>query len=195
MQQDLTGSLAMRRGHFRLESGHHGDLWLDLDRLFVRPTTLRPFLAELGRRLAAYEIDAVCGPLTGGAFVAQLIASDLGIECYYAERIPHPERGALYPVEYRIPDSLRHVIQAKRVAVVDDAVNAGSAVRATLAELDACGAQSVAIGALLLLGSRGADFAASVNIPLEALARLPSQTWEPAQCPLCSAGVPLEDLA
>ena len=193
MQQDLIHFLAARRGHFRLESGHHGDLWLDLDQLFLRPSSLQPFVAELGRRLAAYKIDAVCGPLTGGAFVAQMIASDLGIEFYYAERLPHPERDALYPVEYRIPDSLRGAIRAKRVALVDDAVNAGSAVRATLADMAACGAHPVAMGALLL-GSRGADFAASVNIPLEALAHLPSQTWEPAECPLCSAKVPLEDL-
>ena len=35
-----------RRGHFDLGTGFHGDLWLDLDALFLRPALLRPhFLA------------------------------------------------------------------------------------------------------------------------------------------------------
>ena len=29
-----------RRGHFRLESGHHRDLWLDLDPLFAEPSRI-----------------------------------------------------------------------------------------------------------------------------------------------------------
>ena len=194
MEHELINSLSARKGHFRLESGHHGDLWLDLDHLFVRPATLRPLAAELGRRLAVHQFDAVCGPLTGGAFVAQIIAADLETEFFYAERLPHPEHDVLYPVEYRIPESVRGAIIGKRIALVDDAINAGSAVRVTLADLKACGAHPVAIGALLLLGSRGAEFASSMSIPLEALAHLPSQTWEPAKCPMCLDGIPLDDL-
>jgi hypothetical protein len=30
---------------------------------------------------------------------------------------------------------------------------------------------------------------------MEALAHLPSQTWEPPECPLCAAGIPLDDPA
>jgi orotate phosphoribosyltransferase len=193
MAQEMLDSLSARKGHFRLESGHHGDLWLDLDRLLVRPAILRPFTTELGRRLAAHRIEAVCGPLTGGAFVAQMLAADLGVEFYYAERLPHPERNALYAVEYRIPSPLRGSLGGKRIAIVDDAVNAGSAVRAILTDLEACGAVPIAIGTLLLLGTRGADFATSLNIPLEALAHVPSNTWEPATCPPCIAGILLED--
>ena len=37
LQQELLALLPRRQGHFRLESGHHGDLWLDLDPLFLRP--------------------------------------------------------------------------------------------------------------------------------------------------------------
>ena len=79
---DVVELLDAKRGHFLLESGHHGDLWLALDRLFVRPARLKPFAAELGERLAAHGIDGVCGPLTGGAFIAQTVATiqDAGIE-------------------------------------------------------------------------------------------------------------------
>ena len=35
MQQELLTLLAARKGHFRLESGHHRNLWLDLEPLFL----------------------------------------------------------------------------------------------------------------------------------------------------------------
>ncbi|HET6574529.1 MAG TPA: phosphoribosyltransferase family protein [Fimbriiglobus sp.] len=177
--------MAPRAGHFRLESGHHGDLWLDLDRVFARPAALGRFVAELARRFVGHGVEAVCGPATGGAFLAQIVAFELEAEFYYAERYTSlPDR-----VRYRIPDRLRPLARGKRVAVVDDAVNAGSAARATVADLRACGAKPVAVGTLLALGTAGPAF----DLPFETLTRLRSQLWEPADCPLCAAGVPLDD--
>jgi orotate phosphoribosyltransferase len=189
---NLPGLLAARKGHFKLESGHHGDLWLDLHRLFLRPGRIRPFVAELARRLKPHGIEAVCGPMFGGAFVAQLIASELDVDFYYTERL-QPGTAALYPVDYRLPSTLRAGIRGMNLAVVDDVVNAGSAVRATLADLQACGARPAALGALLLLGSSASDMAAVAGIPLESIATISSGLWTPAECPLCVCGVPLED--
>ena len=44
------------------------------------------------------------------------------------------------------------MVDGRRVAVVDDVIIAGSAVRGVLVELGACGATPVAIGALAVLG-------------------------------------------
>jgi hypothetical protein len=70
----LLELFAGRRGHFVLESGHHGELWLDLELLFVDPERVRPFAAALARALARYDVEAVCGPLVEGAFVALRVA-------------------------------------------------------------------------------------------------------------------------
>jgi hypothetical protein len=48
-------------------------------------------------------------------------------------------------------------------------------------------------GALLVLGSTGADFFAGRGIPIEAAARESYELWTPGACPLCAAGVALED--
>jgi orotate phosphoribosyltransferase len=194
LADELVGLLATRRGHFRLESGHHGDLWLDLDALFRRPGALRPFAGELARRLAAHKIDAVCGPLTGGAFLAQMVAAELGAEFAYAERLARPRGEESFPVGYRIPGALRPGLRGRVIAVVDDAINTGSAVRGTFADLQACGARPVVVGALLVLGDATSAFAADRGVPLERIAHLPAGLWAPADCPLCAAGVPLEDL-
>jgi len=84
--------------------------------------------------------------------------------------------------------SLRPKLLGQRIAVVDDVINAGSAVRATLADLDACGAVPVALGALLVLGSAAATFAAGRSLPLVSLATMPNALWAPEECPLCAQG-------
>src|SRR5947209_33053 len=65
LHEELLALLPRRRGHFRLESGHHGDLWLDLDSLFLRPARLRRFAAALALPFTDLAIEAVCGPLEG----------------------------------------------------------------------------------------------------------------------------------
>src|SRR5215468_5004613 len=103
MESELLGLLRARRGHFRLESGHHGDLWLDLDALFRRPARLRPAISSLARRLADHRPELVCGPLSGGAFAAQSIAVELDAEFCYTERTEAPLHDALYSARYRLP--------------------------------------------------------------------------------------------
>jgi orotate phosphoribosyltransferase len=195
MQQDLLDMLVARKGHFRLESGHHGDLWLDLDLLYLRVCRLRPSAAELARRVAAHDVDAVCGPLVGGAFLAQMIAEELDAEFYFAEQFVRPQGDGLYPLTYRLPDAVRSTVRGKRCAVVDDVINACSAVRGAYADVCACGGSVVAIGALLVLGAPASEFAANEKVALESLANWPNTVWEPAKCPLCASGVPLEAVA
>jgi orotate phosphoribosyltransferase len=170
-----------RRGHFALESGHHGDLWLDLELLFVRPRRVAPYAAELARLLPA--VDAVCGPLLGGALVAQMVAAELDAELAWSER---SDAG------YRIPQPLRSRLQGARVAIVDDAINAGSATRATLADLRECGARPVALGALIVLGDGAQALAAAEGLAPAFVETVPNTLWEPDDCPLCAASVPLD---
>ena len=85
-----------RRGHFRLESGHHSALWLDLDPLFAEPHRFNPFVASLTTALRPYTVAAVCGPLLGGAFLAQLVAHALGVEFCFTERVMPSHAGGFY---------------------------------------------------------------------------------------------------
>jgi orotate phosphoribosyltransferase len=194
LQDELINLLSGRRGHFLLESGHHGDWWLELELLCLRPEPVRRLADELAKRLASYDIEAVCGPLVEGAFVALMVASELDVDFTYAQRFAHPPTDGLFPVEYRLPAPLRGKVRGRRVAIVNDVISAGSSVRGTFADLQACGADIVAIGALLVLGDSAAAFAADQNTALETIAHLPYGLWPPDECPLCAAGVPLEDI-
>jgi orotate phosphoribosyltransferase len=188
----IAALVAARRGHFQMESGYHSATWFELDSLFDHPNELHPFAAELAHRLAAHGPETVCGPMTGGAKLAQLLATTLRVECFKAERSVSREAAGMFPVKYRLPEAQRVRARGRTVAIVDDAISAGSAVRATYADLIACGARPVALGALIVFGDAAAQFAAERGVALEAIETMPLDMWLPAECPLCKTGVAID---
>jgi orotate phosphoribosyltransferase len=168
LEGGLLELIPTRRGHFAYVSGDHGDLWLDLDTLFARPRALRPYVAELAEMLPS--VDVVCGPLTGGAYLAELVADTLDRDFAWSDG-----------------DTLTGSVTGRRVAIVDDAINAGSAVTAAARSLTAAGGTVVAVAALLTLGDAPPTLA---GVPVRALTTLPSHLWPAATCPLCATGSP-----
>src|SRR5882762_7809780 len=193
LSADVLSLASPRHGHFRLESGHHANLWLDLEGLFVQPALVRPYVTRLARALRPHKIAGVCGPLVGGALLAQLLAAALKVEFFFTERAMPGDGEGLYQAQYRLPRAARGDVLNKRLAIVDDAMSAGSAVRATYAELQGHGAEPVVVGALLVLGSAASPYFAERGVRIEAVARLPFDLWVPAECPLCASGQPLAD--
>jgi orotate phosphoribosyltransferase len=193
----MTTSVALtrlpeRRGHFRLESGFHTDCWLTLDALFLDLRSIAPLIDALAERLRHHAVSALCGPLLGGAFLAQALAERLEARFYYSERHPRPSTDGLFGASYRLPQEQARWARGERVAVVDDAISAGSSVRATAAALTEIGATVAVVGTFLLLGDVAASHFAGLTIPIEALERRDLALWTPDGCPLCALGAPLE---
>ncbi len=170
-------------GHFDLGTGYHGDLWLDLDALFLSPARLRPYVDWLAERLSEHTPDAVCGPLEGGALLAYAVADRLGVAFLPGYRAPGVAR-------YRLPQ-VHGGISGWRVGVTDDAVNAGTAVAACLEELRGQGAVPVAVAAVIALGEASTMVPARLGVPLYAAGTMPSRAWPAQECPLCADGVPV----
>jgi len=189
---NILSSLAARHGHFKTESGYHTDLWIDLETLCRRPAAVQPLARALAQQIRAHAVDAVCGPLNEGAFIALMVAGELGCDFTYAERFADRDNPTLFPVRYALPAVLRPIVAGKRLAIVNDVISAGSAVRGAWVDLHTHGAKVVAIGCLLVLGEAIETFAAERELVIEALERSPYRLWTPAECPLCAAHVPLE---
>ncbi|HEX6754581.1 MAG TPA: hypothetical protein VF109_01405 [Mycobacteriales bacterium] len=126
-------------------------------------------------------MEAVCGPLVGGAFVAHAVAASLDLTFAWST----------WP-SYALPPSFVPSLRGRRVAIVDDAVNAGSAVRSTATALTAAGATIAVVGTLLALNDAAARVEATLGVPVEQLATLPTTLWPAAACPLCATGAPLD---
>jgi orotate phosphoribosyltransferase len=118
----------------------------------------------------------------------------MGLEFAFTERVIASQESGLYPATYRLPAAFRGRLRGERVAIVDDVMSAGSALRGTYDELQSQHAVPVVAGALLVLGSTGADYFAERDLPVDAVARDKYDLWLPVSCPLCTAGVTLEDV-
>ena len=193
IQHPIARLISARSGHFLLESGHHGSLWIDLETLCLNPAAVRPFAVDLAERLKPYDVEAVCGPLIEGAFVALMVASELGLSFTYAERLPQGEGQELFRYPYRIPGGLRPLLRDRRVAIVNDVIGAGSAVRGTLSDLERLGARTVVIASLMSLGPSASILAEQNHLAFETLVSPPFDLWTRSECPLCARGEPLVD--
>ena len=66
MRVDVLDLLSARKGHFPLDSGHRGNLWLDLELLCRTVGFYGLLISELAKRLSRLEIEVVCGPFVEG---------------------------------------------------------------------------------------------------------------------------------
>jgi orotate phosphoribosyltransferase len=124
--------------------------------------------------------------MEGGAFLALAIAGILETAFLPAYRASGEEQGyrlAGVPGVPGVPGG----ISGWRVAIADDAVNAGTAVRACTGLLRRHGAVPVAVAALLAVGPASA---AVPEAPFYAAAAIDSQAWPEDECPLCARGTP-----
>ena len=182
-----------RVGHFVYESGDHGDTWLALELLFANPRRLRRAAARLAERLWPRRPDLVCGPLVGGALVGQWVAHELNARFVYAERqlLPGPDAAS----RYVIPPAMCSALHGRRVAIVDDAINAGAATLACVQEVEAAGGRVVVVGSLLARTVGGLERLAERRLAVEFLDGVAWNTWPPHACPLCRLGVPIDPSA
>ncbi|HWR34965.1 MAG TPA: phosphoribosyltransferase family protein [Clostridia bacterium] len=192
---DLLSLANARHGYFMYESGYHSDLWFDLETLCQRPACLRPFVLELCREITEIKPEVICGPLIEGAFVALVAALELQREFVYTLRLDESTEERMFAVAYELPQALQQSVAGRRVAVVNDVISAGSAVRGTLQSLRTAGAEVVGIASLVVLGDSLFRFAEQQGIVVRTLVALPNEMWAPATCPLCMDGIPLQKLA
>lgn len=170
----MLGSVgAVTRGHFLLSSGRHSDIYAEKFRALEWPEVAM----NLGRALASRfdEADVVLAPAVGGVVLGFVTAAALGTRSIFAERQDgrmQLRRG------FRIHDD-------ERVVVVEDVITTG---RSILEVLELVPPDQLAGIGCLIDRSQGIE----LPKPLQALARIDAQSWEPAECPLCEKGSRLE---
>ncbi|HLA25056.1 MAG TPA: orotate phosphoribosyltransferase [bacterium] len=173
---DRTG--AVRRGHFLLTSGLHTELFLLCAQVMQYPHELTAIAAAMAVPFRGAQVEVVVGPAVGGIILAYEVARQLNARGIFAEK---SEEGRMV---------LRRgftVRPGERALVVEDALTTGGSTRNVIDALRAAGADVVGITALVDRSGGAIDF----GVPLHALLTMRIETWPPAECPLCRAGVPL----
>lgn len=165
---------ALMRGHFRLTSGLHSDVYLQSALVLQYPE----HAAALGAALAAPFRDAgaatVLAPAIGGILVAHEVARTLGARCLFTER----ENGVM---------TLRRgftIQPAERCLVVEDVITTGGSTREVVECVEKAGGAVVGVGSLIDRSGGAARFA----VRRVALATVRAEAWKPEACPLCKTG-------
>jgi orotate phosphoribosyltransferase len=111
----------------------------------------------------------------------------------YSERQIDSDKNIMNPlVSYSIPKLMRNRIKGKRVAIVDDIINAGAAIRPTYDELIHLGATPIVLGCLIIKGNLIYSFATEHQVPLEEIIQIENNMWLSQECPLCISKQPIE---
>lgn len=172
----------LRDGHFVGTSGRHLSAYVNKDALYPRPRDLARLCTALGQPYQDHDIQAVVAPALGGIALAQHTAAWFGPDVLALYTEPTPDGQTLRRGYDRL-------VSGRRVLLVEDVLTTGTTLQQTADAVRTAGGAVVAAAALV---NRGGLTAAALGVPeLRCLLDLPLDSWEPADCPLCRAGVPV----
>jgi orotate phosphoribosyltransferase len=169
---------AVQRGHFRLTSGRHSDVFAQKFRVLEHPRLASAFGDEIARSFSG-EFDVVASPAVGAVILGFTTSLAADARFVFSERVD----GAM---------ALRRgfeVAPGERVLVVEDVVTTGGSVQEVVTLVRAAGGEVAGVGALVDRTDPHSppDFEA----PFRALVRLDAGSWPADECPLCLQREPI----
>ena len=168
---------AYLKGHFRLTSGLHSNEYLQCALVLQHPSIAARFGTALAERLPVCHL--VASPAIGGLIIGHEVARALGGRFIFTER---DTSGKM---------TLRRgfrVTPGETAVVIEDVVTTGGSTREVIQLLQAEGVQVLGAGSIIDRSGGTAD----LGVPRVALETLTVTSWQPDDCPLCKAGVPVE---
>ncbi len=168
------------KGHFVLSSGTHSREYWEKFRLLEWPRVTAQLCSLIASRYQGIGIEAVIGPTTGGALLAQEVARQLDTRCLLAESASDGGR------ELRRGFVLR---ASEKTLIVDDVLTTGLSLRETLGAIQPFQPQIVSIE--VLIDRSGGDAIAQFGVPCHALLTVSAQTYASEECPMCQEGIPI----
>lgn len=167
---------ALLEGHFILSSGLHSDRYVQCALVLQHPRVAEQLCAQLAGQLRDLRPAVVAAPALGGVLVAHEVARALGVRALFTER----QDGAM---TLRRGFSLE---PGEPTLVVEDVITTGLSTRETIQCVEQAGGKVVGAGALIDRSGGTAE----LGLPQAALITLKIQNFQPAECPMCKAGIP-----
>jgi orotate phosphoribosyltransferase len=162
------------RGHFRLTSGLHSDVYLQSALVLQHPEDAAALGEALAAGFADDRVQTVLAPAIGGILVAHEVARALGARALFTER----ENGVM-----RLRRGFT-LSPGERCLVVEDVITTGGSTREVVHCVEEHGGVVVGVGSLIDRSGGAARF----PVKRVALATVTAATYQPESCPLCKAG-------
>lgn len=173
---------ALLKGHFELRSGLHSDQFFQCAKVLQHPRIAgrlcEALVVKMRAALPGMRVEGVIAPAMGGLFVGHEVAKALDVVSIFAEK----QEGALVLRRgFQIPAGAAYV-------VAEDVITRGGRVQETI---DIVEKQGGTVAAIAVLVDRSGG-KASFKYPVISLLKMEPVVYEPARCPLCKGGVPVE---
>lgn len=173
---EKTGALLS--GHFRLSSGLHSPNYVQCALLLEHPHNAKAIGEALGAQLDDLGAQKVVAPALGGVTIGYTVAEALNVPFIFTER----KEGQM---------TLRRgfrIANGEKVVIVEDVVTTGKSTRETADVIAQQGGEVIGFASILNRSGKQNPFDARY----ESLLALNFETYDPAACPLCERGVPLD---
>ena len=177
IEEIFEKSGALLKGHFLLTSGLHSPIYWEKFRVLQFPHYTGQLCGMIADHFRKEEIQVVAGPTTGGIILAYEVARQLGVRSVFAEK-EGEERA------FRRDFSID---AGERVLIVDDILTTGGSIREVIAAVTKLGGKIIGIGVLVDRSEQDQEF----SVPLFSCHRAVTTTYQPEDCPLCAARIPL----
>ena len=172
---------AVLRGHFRLSSGRHSDVFVQKFRVFEDPLLTRTLGEQMAQMFENDPFDTVASPAVGAIVLGYSVALASASRMIFSEREGDD-------MTFRRGFNLA---PNERVLVVEDVVTTGGSAREVVDLVLAAGATP--IGAAVLLDRSDPNDPPDLGVPLRSLVRLDVASFTEDDCPQCAEGLELED--
>jgi orotate phosphoribosyltransferase len=172
---------AVMRGHFRLSSGRHSDVFVQKFRVFEDPLLTRRLGEEMAQLYSEDPFDTVASPAVGAIVLGYAVALASTARMIFSER---EDDRMTFRRGFRLEPG-------ERVLIVEDVVTTGASAREVVDLVRAAGAEPV--GAAILLDRSDPSTPADLGTPLRSLVRLDAPSFTESECPQCLEGAALED--
>jgi orotate phosphoribosyltransferase len=177
--QHLADTGALLTGHFQLRSGLHSDRYFQAAQVLQQTVIAATLCAAMADEWRDAGVKTVISPAIGGIIVGQEVGRSLGVRAIFAEKDDQSN------LLLRRGFTLR---TGERVLVAEDVITKGGRVQQTIDLVRQYGAVPVGVATMVDRSDGSVDF----GIPLKSLIRLTLATYEPAVCPMCQKGLPID---
>jgi len=165
---------ALLRGHFKLTSGRHSDVYYEKFALLKNPAICTKICAEMAHHFKGKEVQTVVGPTLGGVIIAYEVARYLGVVAAFAEQ---GEKGRIFKRDFSLSKN-------EKVLIVDDVLTTGTSVNEVIDLVTQYNVEIVGIGVVLDRSGGQTKF----DYPFYAVSSIVAESWDPKDCPLCKKG-------
>ncbi len=171
----LESAEGVLHGHFCLTSGLHSDIYFQCAKLYQYPQTVEKIAKRIAEQLKDVEFDTVVAPAIGAVIIGYETAKQTGKRNLFVER----KDGVM---QLRRGYTLK---KGERVVIMEDVITTAKTIHETIDALKEFEVEIAAVGCIVdrTCGKTGLN--------IKSLLQIEPVTYEPDNCPLCKAGLPL----